>query len=68
MDKRAAKKLLMEAYPLMKCANSFEFQHRLQWLSEGMLKNHMEQVVNYSFNTEEIELYRAYKRNIGELK
>ena len=51
----------MEKVPLMKCANRMEFQQRLQWLSEGMLRNHVEHVVDYKIDHEEIEQYREFK-------
>jgi hypothetical protein len=61
----ALRKELMNSYEFMKCNNLTEFQQRLQWLSEGMLKNHITQNGNYVINIQEIELYQEYceKRN-----
>ena len=60
----ALRKELMDSYGSMKCKNLTEFQQRLQWLSEGMLKNHMAGK-SHVINKEEIELYQDYceKRN-----
>lgn len=55
------KEALMVEYPYMCCANSIEFKQRLQWLSEGMLKNHLESVIHYKINQDEINLYKKYK-------
>jgi hypothetical protein len=57
----SAKKALIKAVPLMKCGNALEFKQRLQWLSEGMLRNHLESVGSYTINQEEIAVYRKYK-------
>ena len=54
-------KALIEAVPLMKCGNLSEYKQRLQWLSEGMLRNHLEPVLNYKIDQTEIEHYRRYK-------
>lgn len=54
-------KALMAAVPYMRCANKLEFHQRLQWLSEGMLRNHMESVINYKIDLGEIEQYRLFK-------
>lgn len=54
-------KSLMAQNPYMKCRNSMEFKQRLQWLSEGMLRNHMESIIHYSINFNEIAQYKAYK-------
>jgi hypothetical protein len=54
-------KQLMEDIPLMRCGNRLEFQHRLQWLSEGMLRNHIEGVRNYTIDQQEIEQYHRFK-------
>ena len=51
----------MVDYPYMKCGNKTEFYQRLQWLSEGMLKNHLCHVENCVFNKEEILLYNIYR-------
>jgi len=56
----ASRKALMETYEYMRCANLGEFKQRLQWLSEGMLKNHMTNG-GHVIDTNEIELYKEYK-------
>ena len=53
-------KQLMEKYPLMKCGNNLEFNCRLQWLSEGMLENHLIHYSNGKINQDEIKLYEEY--------
>lgn len=63
MNKRAARKWLEQAEPLMKCGPLIEFKYRLQWLSEGMLKNHM-QTHGYTPCPQEQELYRQYKEMV----
>lgn len=55
------KKQLMDAVPYMRCGNNLEFKQRLQWLSEGMLRNHIESIVNYTIDQTEIDQYHAYK-------
>jgi len=60
----SAKKALIEAAPLMKCGNALEFKQRLQWLSEGMLRNHLKSVVSYTINHEEIAMYHKYKGSL----
>ena len=55
------KQKLLANVPLMKCGNAAEFRQRLQWLSEGMLANHLNSVLNYTISEEEIRMYRAYK-------
>lgn len=54
-------KALMLRVPWMACKNKTEFQQRLQWLSEGMLRNHMENIYPYTPDLAEIEEYRRYK-------
>jgi len=54
-------KQLMQEYPYMKCSNLLEFKQRLQWLSEGMLRNHMESVVHYQQDPYEVSLYKKFK-------
>jgi hypothetical protein len=54
-------KQLMIDYPYMKCGNKTEFYQRLQWLSEGMLKNHIESIIYYEINKDEILMYNNYK-------
>lgn len=45
----------------METPNKLEFLQRLTWLSEGMLKNHLNSVVNYKIDQQEIKDYQAYK-------
>lgn len=47
--------------PRMKVRNKAEFQQRLQWLSEGMLRNHLESVEYYRPDPKEIALYRRFR-------
>lgn len=54
------RKELMNQYPPMKCGNVLEFNHRLQWLSEGMLYNHLHPSSNYTINQDEIKLYQEF--------
>ena len=61
--KRKAKAELIAAAPLMKCGNVLEFKQRLQWLSEGMLANHLNSAINYTINSDEIKLYLKYKKD-----
>lgn len=58
---RPKEKKLAVAVPLMRCGNRAEFNQRLQWLSEGMLKNHLEDVVNYTPDQSEIDAYKRFK-------
>ena len=62
MDKKA-RRWLEQAEPLMKCGPIIEFKHRLQWLSEGMLKNHM-QTHGHTPCPQEQEIYRQYKEMV----
>jgi len=55
------RKELMRKYEFMQCGNLEEFKQRLQWLSEGMLKNHILGIRNYIPDLKEIELYNEYK-------
>lgn len=55
---------LIEKMPLMKCGNRPEFRQRLQWLSEGMLRNHLEHVIHYTPDPTEIEAYLQYKEEL----
>lgn len=59
----AHEKQLMVDVPLMKCGNRLEFRQRLQWLSEGMLRNHLEGVRNYTIDQQEIETYKRWKQS-----
>lgn len=63
----ALRKKLMNSYEYMKCANLAEFKQRLQWLSEGMLKNHMTGGVSYTINMKEIELYQEYRESRDQI-
>lgn len=53
---------LMKEIPLMKCGNMTEFYQRLQWLSEGMLRNHLMHIIHYKIDPIEIEQYKQYKQ------
>ena len=64
----ALRKQLMNSYEYMKCANLEEFKQRLQWLSEGMLKNHITNGKSYVINMEEIELYQDYREKREQIK
>ena len=64
----ALRKELMNSYEYMKCGNLEEFKQRLQWLSEGMLKNHMTNGASYVINTEEIELYKEYRKKRDQIR
>lgn len=57
----AKEKQLMRDVPYMACGNRLEFQQRLQWLSEGMLRNHMENITAYTINQSEITTYQKFK-------
>jgi len=65
MRPKSNEKELMVLIPLMKCFHRLEFNQRLLWLSEGMLKNHLEHVRNYKINEQEKENYVHFKN--GEL-
>lgn len=54
-------KELVAEMPLMKCGNRIEFQQRLQWLSEGMLRNHLESITRYTVDKSEVEIYQRFK-------
>jgi hypothetical protein len=64
----ALRKELMNTYEYMRCANLLEFNQRLTWLSEGMLKNHIMKVGNYSPNLQEIALYNEYREKRTKIK
>ncbi len=64
MTARTAKARLLSAEPLMRCGNSVEFKQRLQWLSEGMLHNHLNSIISYVPDQREIELYRQYREEL----
>ena len=56
----ALRKELMKTYEYMRCGNLEEFKQRLQWLSEGMLKNHITGA-GHEPNIQEIKLYNEYR-------
>lgn len=57
---------LVRAYPLMKCGNVSEFKQRLDWLSQGMLANHLyPEKFGWKPRQEEIDLYNKYIENKG---
>lgn len=57
----ALRKDLMRKYEYMRCGNLEEFKQRLQWLSEGMLRNHILAQGQHKPNQDEIELYNEYR-------
>lgn len=57
----ALRKELMSKYEYMQCGNLEEFKQRLQWLSEGMLKNHLLATGSHTPNQKEIDLYNEYR-------
>ena len=63
---KMTKEELILAEPLMKCCNATEFKQRLQWLSEGMLQNHLKGVIAYVPSSREVELYKQYKGKANE--
>ena len=54
---------LKAEHPLLKCGNRREFKQRLQWLSEGMLRNNLQHITHYQVDLQEIEAYRRYKED-----
>jgi len=64
----ALRKELMNSYEYMKCGNLEEFKQRLQWLSEGMLKNHMTGGKTTAINQKEIELYKEYRKKREQIQ
>ena len=62
------RKELMNSYEYMKCENLEEFKQRLQWLSEGMLKNHMTNGKSTVINSEEIKLYQEYRKKREQIQ
>jgi hypothetical protein len=56
----AKRQAFMAKYEYMRCKHIEEFKQRLQWLSEGMLKNHMTNG-GHVIDAYEIELYKEYK-------
>jgi len=64
----ALRKELMNSYEYMKTPNLEEFKQRLQWLSEGMLKNHMMGNYYHTVNMKEIELYQEYREKREQIQ
>ena len=65
----ALRKELMNSYEYMKCANLIEFNQRLEWLSQGMLKHHIAPVDGrYQINLQEIALYNEYIEKRRKIK
>ena len=60
MSVRLLEKALQADIPLMRCGNRLEFKQRLQWLSEGMLRNHLEGIFPCTPDLLEIERYRLF--------
>jgi hypothetical protein len=63
----ALRKELMNQYEYMRCGNLEEFKQRLQWLSEGMLKNHITHIGSIP-DQFEIQLYIAYRAKRTEIQ
>ena len=61
---KTSEKQLMRDVPYMECGNRLEFQQRLQWLSEGMLRNNIENLMHYVPDQTEIEQYRKFKEEL----
>lgn len=55
---------LVKAYPLLNVKNRLEFKQRLAWLSDGMLYNHLNNVINYAINEKEKADYLQYKQHL----
>lgn len=66
-EKRKLRRWLMRQYEFMNCANLLEFKQRLQWLSEGMLRNHIA-TKGCEINHWEINLYNAYANKLKEIQ
>jgi hypothetical protein len=56
---------LLEAHPLLKVNNKLEFKQRLAWLSDGMLYNHLNGIINYTINEQEKRDYLQYKHYLN---
>ena len=41
--------------------NKQEFLQRLVWLNEGMLKNHLNSMMDYTIDQQEMKDYQTYK-------
>jgi len=62
MKLKPAEYWLVGAVPLMACGNREEFKQRLQWLSEGMLRNNLKpRYIAIPCPTEK-NIYREFKR------
>jgi hypothetical protein len=61
------RKELMQKYEYMRCANLIEFNQRIVWLSEGMLKNHIK-TGGHIINMDEIKLYQEFKEKEKNIK
>lgn len=57
---------IKEQVPALRRVNRAEFKQRLQWLSEGMLRNHLDGVTHYKVDPTEIEVYATYKEKLRE--
>ena len=62
------KATLIRELPLLKCGNNLEFKQRLQWLSEGMLRNHLESISPYKQDQDEMTAYTLYKAKLQAAK
>lgn len=63
-----AERVLAQKHPwlLRNCGNRTEFRQRMQWLSEGMLRNHMEGVHHYKIDPQEVDDFNHFKENPNE--
>ena len=59
-NRRRAEAWLKEQVPALNVANRAEFKHRVQWLSEGMLNNHLKGVIYYKVDPAEIEIFEIF--------
>lgn len=61
MTKKEAKKWIKSKQPLANVPNNLEFYQRLQWLSEGMLANHLNGGISHEIDEQEITDYMTYR-------
>lgn len=59
-------KKLISKHPLLDVLNKVEQRQRLQWLSEGMLHNHINHIPNYIVNETEKTDYLEYAKGYKE--
>ena len=63
-NRRRAEAWLKEQVPALNVANRTEFKQRVQWLSEGMLKNHLEGVIYYKVDPAEIKIFEVFREKL----